>query len=41
MKRILAVALLLLSFASAALADGGYPPPRGNVTKPATERVAA
>ncbi len=36
MKRIFAVALLLLSFASAALADGGgwEPPNPGKATKP-------
>jgi hypothetical protein len=33
MKRILAVALLLLSFASVALADGGMIPPAADSTK--------
>jgi hypothetical protein len=35
MKRFLAVALLLLSFASAAFADGSGDPPARNVAKPA------
>jgi len=30
MKRVLAVALLLVSLASAALAEGSYPPPTGS-----------
>jgi hypothetical protein len=34
MKRILAVGLLLLSFASVALADGGYPPPTSSSNSP-------
>jgi hypothetical protein len=34
MKRILAVALLLISFASAALADGSGTRPPGTSTKP-------
>jgi hypothetical protein len=39
MKRILAVALLLLTFASAALADGGFPPPTGPGTKPPVAEI--
>ncbi|MCU1300422.1 MAG: hypothetical protein JWQ87_706 [Candidatus Sulfotelmatobacter sp.] len=36
MKRILGVALLLVSFASVALADGSGPPPKkSTTTKPA------
>jgi hypothetical protein len=35
MKRIIAVTLLLMSFASVALADGGFPPPKSTTTKPA------
>lgn len=35
MKRILAVSLLLMSFASVALADGSGPPPKSTTTKPA------
>jgi hypothetical protein len=35
MKRTLAVTFLVLSLASAALADGGFPPP-ASVTAPAT-----
>jgi hypothetical protein len=34
MKRVLAVALLLLTFASAALADGIGLPPAGKTPKP-------
>ncbi len=34
MKRIFAVALLLLSLASVALADGGYPPPASSRISP-------
>lgn len=34
MKRMLAVALLLLSFASVALAEGPFPPPSGNTMPP-------
>jgi hypothetical protein len=34
MKRILAVALLLMSFASVALADGSGQQPTGSVSKP-------
>jgi hypothetical protein len=34
MKRILAVVLLMMSFASLALADGGGLPPKGTTTKP-------
>jgi hypothetical protein len=41
MKRILAVALLLLSFASAALADGGFDPPAGTPKKPPAGKFAA
>jgi hypothetical protein len=43
MKRILAVVLLLLSLASAALADGsgGDPPATGKLTKPPIVSVAA
>jgi hypothetical protein len=37
MKRILAVALLLLSFATAALADGGGMPPAGAANSPRLE----
>jgi hypothetical protein len=39
MKRILIVALLLLSFASVALADGSGDPPRGPVIKPHSAAV--
>jgi hypothetical protein len=41
MKRILAVALLLLSFASIALAEGPFPPPSGSSTKPPNPQIAA
>ncbi|MGD0990833.1 MAG: hypothetical protein ABR874_23770 [Candidatus Sulfotelmatobacter sp.] len=41
MKRILAVALLLLSFASAALADGSGDPPSSVKTKPPIASIAA
>jgi len=34
MKRAFAVTLLLMSFASVALADGGGMPPTGSATKP-------
>jgi hypothetical protein len=34
MKRVLAIAFLLMSFASVAFADGGGLPPRGTTTKP-------
>lgn len=34
MKRILAVVLLVMSFASVALADGGGGQPTGSVSKP-------
>jgi hypothetical protein len=39
MKRIFAVALLLLSLASVALADGPGDPPAGGVAKPAVGQV--
>jgi hypothetical protein len=35
MKRIVAVTLLMLSFAAVALADGSGPPPKSTATKPA------
>jgi hypothetical protein len=43
MKRILAVSLLLLSFASVALADGsgGWPPDPKTATKPLQGNLAA
>jgi len=43
MKRVFAVALLLLSFASVAMADGsgGEPPDPGKATKPPIVSVAA
>jgi hypothetical protein len=41
MKRIFAVALLLLSFASVALADGSFDPPAGKATKPPVGKFAA
>ncbi|MFZ0772817.1 MAG: hypothetical protein WCA49_10305 [Candidatus Sulfotelmatobacter sp.] len=41
MKRFLAVALLLLSFASAAFADGSELPPAGSVAKPLAGKIAA
>jgi hypothetical protein len=40
MKRMLAVALLVMSFASVALADGGGPQPTGSATKPPVARIA-
>jgi hypothetical protein len=39
MKRIFAIALLFLSFASVALADGPDFPPTGNVASPTTVGV--
>jgi len=41
MKRILVVALLLMSFVSVALADGSGDPPRGPVTTPHSAATAA
>jgi hypothetical protein len=38
MKKIFAVALLLMTFASVALADGSGPPPKSITTKPAVAR---
>jgi hypothetical protein len=41
MKRILAVALLLMSFASLAFADGSGQRPPGTATKPPQANIAA
>ncbi|MFZ0773295.1 MAG: hypothetical protein WCA49_23115 [Candidatus Sulfotelmatobacter sp.] len=40
MKRILAVALLLLSLASVAFAEGGMPWPPGTAAKPPAAKIA-
>jgi hypothetical protein len=40
MKRILAVALLVVSLASAALAEGSYPPPTGPSSSIASAELA-